>query len=159
MGNDVPVNYVKNEDKLRDRNVRRIEARFRKARALLEKVVSESLADIDEIVSARASVSEKGNISCRSFDGLIQVDVRQAYTVTLDAGVMRARELLVAYVGKQLEAVGNKAYVVQKIVEAAFKADSRGFLNLTKINDLLRLEVRDAEWLEAIAILKEAMSR
>ena len=132
MGNDVPVCYVKKEDKLRDRNVRRIEARFRKMRAAMQRMVAECLDDIDEIVKARESVSKMGNISATSFDGLLQVAVRQEYIITLDESVCRARDIMYAYVSKILQSLGAKAYVVQKIVAAAFKTDQRGFLSRSK---------------------------
>ena len=54
-GQDVPVKYVSAYDKLRDRVTRRVEARFHKARAVLEAVVSDSIADLDALMAARRS--------------------------------------------------------------------------------------------------------
>lgn len=159
MGNSVPVNYVKKEDKLRDRNVRRILARFQKERAALEKLVADCIADLDEIVKTRGAIAEKGNISVRSFDSLIEVNVRQQYTISLNESVCRAREMMISYVGKIIEQLGNKAYPVQKIVEAAFKTDAKGFLSRSKITELLALDIRDPEWVAAADILREAMTR
>lgn len=159
MGNNVPVNYVKKEDKLRDRNVRRILARFLKARKALERLVADCIEDIDEITQARGSVAEMGNVSARSFDSLIEVNIRQQYTITLNESVCRAREMMVSYVSKIIEELGAKAYPVQKIVEAAFKTDSKGFLSRSKITELLALDIRDPEWMEAAHILREAMTR
>lgn len=159
MGNDVPVTYIKKEDKLRDRNVRRIEARFRKMRAAIERFVAENLADLDEIVKARGTVAEKGNVSARSFDGLIEVVVRQQYVITLDESVCRARDLMHDYVSRILADLGQKAYVVQKIVEAAFKTDAQGFLSRSKITELLSLDIHDPDWVAAANILREAMRR
>ena len=45
-GHDVPVKYVGKYDRLRDERTKRVLARFRKARAVLEAVVRDSLADI-----------------------------------------------------------------------------------------------------------------
>ena len=159
MGNQVPVNYVKKEDKIRDRNVRRVLARFQKARKMLEQTVADCLEDLDEIVKARGSVAEKGNISCRSFDGLVEVNVRQTYEITLDDSVIRAREMMIDYVGRMLREMGNRAYVVQKLVEAAFKTDAKGFLSRSKIHELVTLQVADPDWNRAVRILLDAMKR
>lgn len=159
MGNDVPVAYVKKEDKLRDRNVRRIEARFRKMRDLMKKFVADCLADLDEIIDARGSVSVKGNVSARSFDGLIEVLVRQQYVITLDNSVCKARDMMHDYVNRILNDLGDKAYVVKKIVEAAFKTDAQGFLSRSKITELLSLNIHDPDWVAAADILRDAMRR
>ena len=60
-GQEVPVKYVSAYDKLRDKITRRIKARFLKARAALEAVVSESIADLDELAKCKESVGAKGN--------------------------------------------------------------------------------------------------
>ncbi|MBQ3808048.1 MAG: hypothetical protein II840_08860, partial [Kiritimatiellae bacterium] len=60
-GQEVPVKYVSAYDKLRDKITRRIKARFLKARAALEAVVSESIADLDELARCKESVGAKGN--------------------------------------------------------------------------------------------------
>lgn len=159
MGNDVPVCYVKKEDKLRDRNVRRIRARFEKMRKAMQTMVADCLKDVDEIVKSRSSVSEKGNVSANSFDGLTQVNVRQEYVITLDERVCQARDMMHEYVSKILQELGQKGYVVQKIVEAAFKTDSKGFLSRSKITELLSLDINDTEWRAAADILREAMRR
>ena len=70
-GHDVPVKYVGKYDRLRDERTKRVLARFRKARGVLEAVVRDSLADIAAIQAARDTpVAEKGNFSVTSFDGL-----------------------------------------------------------------------------------------
>ena len=157
MGNDVPVNYVKPQDKLRDRNVRRVLARFEKERNALQKLVKDCLKDIEEISSSREKVAEKGNFSARSFDGLIEVAVAQQYIITLDETVRKARELMLGYIAKELGPMGDKAFVVKKIVEAAFKTDRQGFLSRSKIHELLALNVKDPDWEEGARILREAM--
>ena len=52
-GHDVPVKDVGKYDRLRDERTQRVLARFRKARAVLEAVVRDSLADIAAIQDAR----------------------------------------------------------------------------------------------------------
>ena len=92
-GHDVPVKYVSKYDRLRDEKTKRVLARFRKARAVLEAVVRDSLADIAAIQEARDTpVAEKGNFSVTSFDGLVKVAIDQAWHIELDDRVKEARE-------------------------------------------------------------------
>ena len=97
-GQDIPVKYVSKYDRERDARVRRILARFRKARAMLEQVVVESLADIDAVQAARdTEPGARGNFQCQSFDGLVQVSIEQAWNIRLDDRVKTARDIMLDY--------------------------------------------------------------
>ena len=101
MGNQVPVRYVSKYDKARDRGVRRIHARWLKARAYLEQVMADSLDDLGKIAIVRDSAGipsgEKGNLQVSSFDGLITVGLNVRYEIHLDERVVKARELMLDY--------------------------------------------------------------
>jgi hypothetical protein len=157
-GNDVPVQYVSKYDKAKDKVVRRIHARFLKARAMLEEVMSASIADLQALAATKESVGAKGNFSARSFDALIQVSIRQQYNIYLDERVVRARELMLGYVELVLGKVGgNDAAALRLIVAEAFKANAQGFLSTGKVMSLLKMEIDNADWREAKRILQEAI--
>lgn len=157
-GQDVPVKYVSAYDKMRDKMTRRIEARFRKARKMLEDVVRDSIADLDQIAKCKESLGEKGNFQARSFDALIQVSIRQQYNILLDERVVRARELMLGYVEGVLAKIGgNDAQALKLIVAEAFKANAQGFLSTGKIMSLLRMEIDNADWREAKKILQDSI--
>ena len=157
-GQDVPVKYVSADDKMRDKMTRRIEARFRKARKVLEDVVRDSIADLDQIAKCKESLGEKGNFQARSFDALIQVSIRQQYNILLDERVVRARELMLGYVEGVLAKIGgNDAQALKLIVAEAFKANAQGFLSTGKIMSLLRMEIDNADWREAKKILQDSI--
>ncbi len=157
-GQEVPVKYVSAYDKLRDKITRRIKARFLKARAALEAVVSESIADLDELAKCKESVGAKGNFQARSFDALIQASIRQQYNILLDERVVRARELMLGYVEGVLAKIGgNDAQALKLIVAEAFKANAQGFLSTGKIMSLLRMEIDNADWRKAKQILQDAI--
>lgn len=157
-GNNVPVAYVSDYDKQKDKTVRQIHKVFVDARDALEKVVEFAVGKLNTLAGAKESLGEKGNFAARSFDGLIEAGIRQSYTISLDERVIRARELMMGYVQKELGPMGDKAYVVKKLVEAAFKVDSKGFLSRSKIAELLSLKVNDEDWNAGAAILREAMA-
>ncbi len=157
-GNDIPLKYVSKYDKAKDRAVRKILARFLHAREMLEKVVAETIAELQALAATKESVGAKGNFSARSFDGLIQASIRQQYNIFLDERVVKARELMLGYVEKVLSRVGgNDAAALRLIVAEAFKANAQGFLSTGKIMSLLRMEIDNADWREAKRILQEAI--
>jgi len=157
-GNDIPLKYVSKYDKAKDKAVRKILARFVKARHALESVVAETVAELNELAATKESVGAKGNFSARSFDGLIQVSIRQQYNILLDERVVRARELMLGYIEGVLEKVGgNDAQALRLIVAEAFKANAQGFLSTGKIMSLLRMEIDNDDWREAKRILQESI--
>lgn len=157
-GNDIPLKYVSRYDKTKDRAVRKILARFRKARELLESVVAETIAELEALMDTKEKLGAKGNFSARSFDGLIQVSIRQRYNIFLDERVVKARELMLGYVEKVLAKVGgNDAAALRLIVAEAFKANAQGFLSTGKIMSLLKMEIDNADWREAKRILQESI--
>ena len=157
-GNDIPLKYVSRYDKAKDRTVRRILARFLKARAMLEAVVSETVAELDALAQTKEKLGVKGNYSARSFDALIQVSIRQQYNIFLDERVVRARDLMIGYVESVLAKVGgNDAAALRLIVAEAFKANAQGFLSTGKVMSLFRMEIENADWREAKRILQAAI--
>ena len=157
-GNDIPLKYVSKYDKARDKAVRRVLARFLKAREMLEQVVRESIADLNALAATKESVVAKGNFSARSFDGLIQASIRQQYNIFLDERVVRARDLMLGYVESVLAKVGgNDAAALRLIVAEAFKANAQGFLSTGKVMSLLRMEIDNDDWRAAKRILQEAI--
>ena len=157
-GDDIPLKYVGSYDKARDRAVRRVLARFLKAREMLERVVAESIADLQSLAATKESVGAKGNFSARSFDGLVQCAIRQQYNIYLDERVVRARELMLGYVEGVIGKVGgNDGAALRLIIAEAFKANAQGFLSTGKVMSLLRMEIDNADWREAKRILQEAI--
>lgn len=157
-GNDIPLKYVSKYDKAKDKAVRKVLARFLHAREMLEKVVAETIAELEALADTKDKLGAKGNFSARSFDGLIQVSIRQQYNIFLDERVVKARELMLGYVEKVLAKVGgNDAQALRLIVAEAFKANAQGFLSTGKIMSLLRMEIDNADWREAKRILQESI--
>ena len=157
-GNDVPLKYVSKYDKAKDKAVRRILARFLKSRAMLEGVVSETIAELQALAQTKETVGTKGNFSAQSFDGLVRVSIKQQYNILLDERVVHARELMLGYIEGVLAKVGGSdAQALRLIVAEAFKANASGFLSTGKILSLLRMEIDNADWREAKRILQESI--
>jgi hypothetical protein len=157
-GNDIPLKYVSKYDKAKDKAVRKILARFVKARHALESVVAETVAELNELAATKESVGAKGNFSARSFDALVQVEIRQQYNIQLDERVARARELMLDYVRSEIESLNKDTTFLRKLVEDSFRANEKGYLPISSILKLMRYEVKDARWNEARGILQDAIT-
>ena len=157
-GNEVPVKYISAYDKQRDATVRKVYARFVKARKALEAVVADSIRDLDVLKGGKEKLGEKGNFSAQSFDGLLSVSIRQQYNILLDERVVRARELMLEYVNSVLDRVnGVDVSALRLLVTNAFKANAKGYLSTSRVLELLRMEVNNDKWHEAKQILQDAI--
>ncbi len=157
-GHDIPVKYVEKYDRARDAASRKILARYQKARRDLERLVVDSLADLEAV---RATAAEgdraggaKGNYAISSFDGLIRVEIRQSYLIRLDERVIRARELMFDYAKKLVGKIeGTDGAALLEIIKNAFEANKAGALSYGKVLALMRLNINAREWLEAKELL------
>lgn len=157
-GTDVPLKYVSAYDKLRDKVARRILARFVRARKDLETIVKDCIDDLDTVKQTKEKLGARGNFSTQSFDGLVEVSIRQQYNIMLDSRVSQAREMMLEYIESVLAKVGgNDAAALKLIVEEAFRANADGILPTGKILALLRMEIQNSKWIAAKAILQDAI--
>ncbi len=162
MGAAVPVRHVTQYDRTRDAVVRRVYARFLKAREQLEKVMVESLADLEKVAKARGQagieLAEKGNIQVSSFDGLITVGINVRYDIHLDERVIQARTLMYAC-ATDIAAKLNpaEATLLKVLIDEAFQTTKSGALSVARVLSLMRKEVPDPRWKEARELLSKSM--
>ncbi len=157
-GQEVPGSYVKAYDKARDRAVRRVLAGALKLRAQMESFMADAVKTMDGLAAMKESLGTRGNFSARSFDAMIEVTIKQQYNVRLDGRVQKARELMLDYAQRELERAGKGAFLLQQMIDAAFKPDRNGFLPHTEINKLLSYNVEDESWNEGARLLREAVT-
>ncbi len=162
MGAAVPLRHVSKYDRTRDAAVRRIYARFAKARQALEKVMAESLADLDAVAKARGEAGidsgAKGNIQVSSFDGLITVGLNVRYDIHLDERAVRARELMFACARRIADKLNSdEAKLLEVLIDEAFQPTRSGALPVARVLSLMRREVNDADWKEAKRLLADSM--
>lgn len=163
MGQEVPIKYVSKYDKERDRIVRKIHKRFLKARADLEKVMEDSLADMKQLAAARGEAGipiagDRGNMQASSFDGLITVAIAVRYEIHLDERVQQARDLMLAYargLAKQLG--GDDSAALLELIDEAFQVSRSGTLSISRVLSLLRRNIRAKEWRLAQKLLAESI--
>lgn len=157
-GQVVPGMYVRAYDKARDRAVRRVLAGALKLRAQMESFMADAVKTMNGLAETKESLGKRGNYSARSFDAMIEVTIRQQYNVRLDGRAQKARELMLDYAQRELERAGKGAFLLQQMIDAAFKPDRNGFLPRTEINKLLSYNVEDKSWNEGARLLREAVT-
>lgn len=158
-GYAIPVNRVSRFDKVRDRGCRRIEARFRKAREMLERLVKDCLEDVAAMQAARElPLAEKGNFQTSSFDGLIKVCVDQAWHIELDDRVKAARDQMLEYARSLCAKAGEDAVALYEIVEEAFAATKTGSLSIGRVLSLCRRNISAPQWVAARKMLLDSIN-
>lgn len=157
-GHEVPTKYVSAYDKLRDRNVKKIVGCARNIRNNLESFVQNSIALLDQVAGLKETLGEKGNLSVSSFDGLMRVSIRQRYNIFLDERVIKAREKMLGYINGVLTRVKPEdAAAMRIIVEEAFRVGANQMLSTAKVVQLLRMNIKNADWIDAQQILKDSL--
>ena len=159
-GDSVPRKYVKRYDRERDRIARRVLARWIKTRATLRTCYNDTLADIEslEMLAHGQDVrlgGVKGNLTFQSFDGLTQISRLARYELRFDERLQAARDLIYAMIDTKSAEIDDDFAV---IIRNVFAPTSNGMLSRSRVLSLLRYNVRNAEWLRAMDMIRESIS-
>lgn len=159
FGRAVPFAYVKPYDRMRDRQVNRVFCEAIKLRGAIEKFVADSISAVGKVTDLREKASERGNISVTSFDGRRRVSIRQQYHIVFDARVAHARDLMLGYInGVVAKVSGDDAVAIKALIDEAFKATPNGILSAGRVLALIKMNINNADWREAVNILKDSLT-
>ncbi len=160
-GEQVPIAYVKPYDRNRDRAARRILAKWEKARAAVEKVYRETVADIEKIEADAAegrkgtrALGTRGNFQFQSFDGLIQISRSARYDIRFDERFRVAQGIIFELVDEKAVAIDPDA---AEMLREIFRPNSDGVLSKSKVLGLFRWKVRHPRWIEAMDLIRESI--
>lgn len=155
-----PVALIKPTDKLIDEQVRKV---FGHAVALSEQVTRfkghtfDDLGELDALLAQEYGLKvggAKGNKSYMSFDGLLKVEVRVADLITFGPELQIAKGLIDQCLN---EWAADSRPEIRAIVTRAFNTDKEGQINRSEVFMLLRLEIEDERWQEAMRAIREAI--
>jgi hypothetical protein len=162
QGHQVPAALVKPLDKLRDQLVRTAVAEAKALRDALQTFKARWLAETQALVALAAAEYEttlggvKGNLTLRTFDGLMEMTVQVADRLTFDERLKVAEAL----VGECLaEWSADARPELKVIVERAFKTDKEGNVSTGAVLELRRLEIADDRWKRAMDAISDALQR
>lgn len=156
----VPVELVKPQDVLEDEIVRKV---IHYAKELSDQVARfkahtfEDLGDLEALLGQEYGIKKggaKGNKTFLSFDGLMKVQVQVADYIDFGPQLQIAKELIDECL---TEWAADARPEIRAIVTRAFNTDKAGQINRSEIFMLLRLEIEDARWQEAMRAIRDAM--
>jgi len=158
-GRLVPVDMIKPIDLLMDEVVRRI---FGFTRDLNAQVARYKQHTLDDVLGFKALLAQehgvkvggdKGNITLTTFDGLTKVTVKIADLTFFGPELQSAKTKVTECIRSWAEGARPE---LMALVENAFQVDQEGRVNRSDLLYLLRLEIDDPTWREAMELIRAA---
>jgi hypothetical protein len=160
QGRQVPVELVKEIDKLRDQTVRRIADEAMKMKAILGDFKKRIRDDIHAFVELSANQygkswgGKKGNITLTTYDGKYRLVVAMDDNITFDERLQIARQII----GECLDKWSTDSRPeIRMLVNDAFQVDKTGKISTTRVLGLRRLEIHDPDWQKAMTAITESI--
>ncbi|MEL7114002.1 MAG: DUF3164 family protein [Pseudomonadota bacterium] len=159
-GGMIPVALAKPQDLLEDETVRKIIGFAMALSAQISRFkahVFEDLSDFEALLALDYDLKKggaKGNKTFLSHDGLFKVQVQVSDFIDFGPQIQIAKALIDECL---TEWAADSRPEIQAIVTRAFNTDKEGQINRSEIFMLLRLEIDDARWRQAMKALRDAM--
>jgi hypothetical protein len=160
-GDQVPVKYVTQYDRERDRIARRILARWLKARKMIEEVYAETSEDLEHIEQMAAEgrtgarkLGVKGNFQFMSFDALISICRSARYELLFDERLKIAQDIINEIVAEKATGIDED---VAEILRNVFRPTRDGFLSQARVMGLFRLKIKHPRWSEAMDLIRDSI--
>ncbi len=157
----VPVRYVKEYDRRRDKLARRIQARWEAAQKTLQAIYDQTAADIEEIEKLAADgrtsarkLGVKGNFQFQSFDGLVMICRSVRYDLRFDDRLRAAQSIIEEIIQEKTAAIDSD---LAEILRDVFRPMSDGLLSKSRIMGLFRLKIGHPRWKDAMDLIRESI--
>lgn len=162
QGRTVPDQLVKPLDKLRHSLVYNAVAEAKELQRAMRDFKAKWLSEAKAFVGLAAAEYQttiggvKGNLTLRTYDGLMEMTVQVADRLTFDERLKVAEAL----VGECLaEWSADARPELKAIVERAFKSDKEGNVSTGAVLELRRLDIADERWKRAMDAISDALQR
>ena len=159
-GSMVPIEAVKDIDKLRDSVVTRIAEKIRALEAYMKEVKAQCMSDIEEFLQIAAEQygvkmgGAKGNVMLTSYDGSVQVILAQANNLVVNEGVTVAKELIDDYLS---DITNDASPDLRLLVTQAFKV-KQGKMDVKRLMELKQYGIKDERWIKAMEIISDSIT-
>ncbi|QBR38398.1 DUF3164 family protein [Leisingera sp. NJS201] len=159
-GSLVPLELVNPMDKLIDETVRKIVSYAVPLQGQVARFKTHTEKDILSVETLLAQEfgaklgGKKGNMTLPSVDGLFKVTVSVADRIDFGPELQIAKQLLDECLNEWAASAGPE---LRSIVTRAFNTDKSGQINRSEIFMLLRQEIEDERWKEAMRAIRNAM--
>ena len=159
-GHWVPVDQIKDIDRLRDDLVQRVIGKVKTLQDEMRRVKAEISSEVEAFLelSAReydtAYGGKKGNVTLASFDGQYQVKRAVADHLAFDERLQVAKELIDQCIH---EWTAGSSSEVQALVEHAFQTDKEGKISTARVLSLRSLNIKDEKWQQAMQAIMDSI--
>lgn len=160
QGRQVPVEMVKDVDRLRDQTVKAIMEKTFAMRDALKAFKQGVWSDIQEFLVLSAEEhgvkwgGKKGNVTLTTYDGKYKLMVAVNDNLQFNEKLQVAKQLI----DECIKEWSNGARPELKaLVDNAFAVDKQGNISTTRVLGLRRLEISDEKWLEAMQAITDSI--
>lgn len=159
-GHMVPDHQVTAHDRLRDgvaRNLVNSALAANAQLAALKKLALDSIAELVSISAERYEVKiggEKGNVQVTTYDGEYKIVRAYAERIIFTEGIEAAKALINNCIVRWSEGANPH---IRALVDRAFRTDSKGQIKTAAVLELLRLDIDDPEWQQAMQAIRDSI--
>lgn len=159
-GRLVPTDLISDIDKMRDDLVQEIVLKAQDTSHILKQFKTQTMDDINAFVELSAEKygaklgGQKGNLTLMSFDGTYKIQRSISEKLVFDERLQIAKELVDVCILRWSESSRPE---VKALIEHAFQTDKQGNINTARIFSLMKLEIKDPEWVLAMQAIKESI--
>ncbi len=158
-GRPVPEEYIRPEDKKKDRLVESILKRVAKLSAKLETEKAEIVDSIEKYLKDLAKDNRvregwKGNILLYNFSQNLCIERRIDESISFDERLQMVKTTIDKWIGQKLK---DTDPTLSKVIAQAFSVDKQGRINTAMLLKLKRIDIQDAEWKKAMQLLDDSI--
>ena len=159
-GSLVPESKVKPQHKLEDEMVRHLAewaiTLMEALTAFKERALQRSADFLDllaqEYDTARGGT--QGNVTFRSYDGSLEMQVAVSRTLTFGPELQQAKALIDGCIERWSEGANDN---IRALVNDAFQVNKVGRIDTQRVLGLRRLDIADADWKRAMEAISDAL--
>ncbi|RCW62607.1 uncharacterized protein DUF3164 [Marinobacter nauticus] len=159
-GHLVPVEQIKDIDRLRDDLVQEVIGKVMALQEEMRRVKSEISTEVEAFLELSAREydtnygGKKGNVTLSSFDGQYRIVRAVADHLAFDERLQVAKELIDQCIH---EWTAGSSSEVQALVEHAFQTDSAGKISTARVLGLRSLNIKNEKWQQAMQAIMDSI--
>jgi hypothetical protein len=160
-GSLIPIDMVKEIDKLRDSLVKEIAQKAAEMSSVLEGFKKKSMDDIEAFIDLSAEKygvamgGKKGNVTLTSFDGSLKLIRAMADKIVFDERLQVAKSLIDECIHEWTKETRSE---IKTLIDTAFEVDKEGKINTGRVLGLRRLDITDPKWLKAMEAISDSIT-
>jgi hypothetical protein len=159
-GHQVPLDQVKEIDRVRHELVLEKVELFRAMRQELRDLKADTMGDIEAFVQLSGEKygvkvgGDKGNITLMSYDGKYQIKRQISEHLAFGEQLQAAKELIDECIKEWTQ--GSRTEL-RALINDAFQVDKEGRINTGRILGLRRLKIDDERWARAMDAISDSL--